>query len=94
MSRIVEVSGNGSMRLAAKYGAEDAALHVKGLEIPGHDPRAFAGMATVYAVAARGASHLEGDIYNIDMGADVRDLGIVVSDRLDDENKGITAAKA
>lgn len=84
----------GSMRLAAKYGAEDAALHVKGLEIPGHDPRAFAGMATVYAVAARGASHLEGDIYSIDMGADVRDLGIVASDRLDDENKGVTAAKA
>ncbi|TET13288.1 MAG: hypothetical protein E3J82_03200, partial [Candidatus Thorarchaeota archaeon] len=32
--------------------------------------------------------------YSIDMGADVRDLGIVASDRLDDYNKGVTAAKA
>jgi aldehyde:ferredoxin oxidoreductase len=84
----------GSLLLGKKYNAEKYVLHVKGLEVPNHDPRAFGGMATVYATASRGASHLEGDMYSVDLGADVRELGIVSGDRLENEGKGITAAKA
>ncbi|MFC2029651.1 aldehyde ferredoxin oxidoreductase family protein [Chloroflexota bacterium] len=39
--------------------AETFAIHVKGLEVPYHDPRAFVSMAANYATASRGACHLE-----------------------------------
>lgn len=39
------------------------AIHVKGLELPYHDPRAFASMAANYATASRGACHLEAISY-------------------------------
>jgi aldehyde:ferredoxin oxidoreductase len=39
---------------------ESFALHVKGLEVPYHDPRAFAGLGLNYATCSRGACHLEG----------------------------------
>ncbi|MCP4539530.1 MAG: aldehyde ferredoxin oxidoreductase family protein [Chloroflexi bacterium] len=39
--------------------AEEYAIHVKGMEIVYHDPRAFYAMAVNYATAARGACHLE-----------------------------------
>lgn len=85
---------DGSLAVGRKYNAEESVLHVRGLEIPNHDPRAFSGMATVYAMASRGATHLEGDMYSVDMGADVRELGIVGGDRLENEGKGAIAAKA
>ena len=39
--------------------AETFAIHVKGMEVPYHDPRAFVSMAANYATASRGACHLE-----------------------------------
>jgi aldehyde:ferredoxin oxidoreductase len=84
----------GSVSVARKHSAEDIVLHVRGMEIPNHDPRAFSGMATVYSIASRGASHMEGDMYSVDMGADVRKLGIVGGDRLENDDKGIIAARA
>jgi aldehyde:ferredoxin oxidoreductase len=84
----------GSVSVARKHSAEDIVLHVRGMEIPNHDPRAFSGMATVYTIASRGASHMEGDMYSIDMGADVRKLGIVSGDRLENDSKGMIAARA
>ena len=38
--------------------AEKLAVHVKGLEPPGYDPRGLKGVALAYAVSARGACHL------------------------------------
>jgi aldehyde:ferredoxin oxidoreductase len=84
----------GSKRLGDSVGASDQVIHVKGMEVPNHDPRAFSGMATIYSIAARGATHLEGDMYSVDMGADVRELGINSGDRLDNEGKGAIAARA
>jgi len=84
----------GSLSLGRTLGAENLVLHVKGLEIPNHDPRAFSGMTTVYTMASRGSTHLEGDMYSIDMGADVQELGIISGDRLENEGKGETAARA
>lgn len=40
--------------------AEPFAVHVKGLEVAYHDPRAVVGMGLNYATANRGACHLEG----------------------------------
>jgi aldehyde:ferredoxin oxidoreductase len=89
-----DLLAEGALEIGRKHSAEDIVLHVRGLEIPNHDPRAFSGMATVYTIASRGASHLEGDMYSVDMGADVRSLGIVGGDRLENETKGKIAAKA
>jgi aldehyde:ferredoxin oxidoreductase len=50
------------VRTAAAHlggGSEAYAIHVKGLEVAYHDPRAFLSMAVNYATANRGACHLE-----------------------------------
>ncbi|MEM3703271.1 MAG: aldehyde ferredoxin oxidoreductase C-terminal domain-containing protein, partial [Candidatus Bathyarchaeia archaeon] len=39
-------------------GSENFAIHVKGLEPPGYDPRGLKGIALAYAVSCRGACHL------------------------------------
>ena len=41
----------------------DMAVHVKGLEPAGYDPRALKGMALAYAVSPRGACHLRSTFY-------------------------------
>jgi aldehyde:ferredoxin oxidoreductase len=83
----------GSLRFAKMYGLEMHVLHVKGLEVPNHDPRAYAGLATTYAIAARGASHTESDMHTVDIGIDVPELEIYSSDRVSSDGKGIIAAK-
>ncbi len=50
------------VRRAAEHlggGASEYAVHVKGMELPYHDPRAIFSMAANYATANRGACHLE-----------------------------------
>ncbi len=56
-----ELLGEGVKRIAQNIGpqSEEFAMHVKGLEIPAHDPRAFASLGLAYATANRGACHLE-----------------------------------
>jgi len=52
--------GKGVRRAAEELGGEAAsfAIHVKGLEMPAHDPRAFPSVALGYATSNRGACHL------------------------------------
>src|SRR5207244_2714704 len=50
--------GEGTLRLAQRLGGEDFAVHVRGLDFPAHDPRAFFANAVAYATSARGACHL------------------------------------
>lgn len=42
---------------------EDLAVHVKGLELPGFDPRSLKGMGLAYATSQRGATHLQSLFY-------------------------------
>ncbi len=42
------------------------APHVKGLEIPGYDPRAAQAMALGFAVGTRGADHNRSGAYQVD----------------------------
>jgi len=49
---------NGVRWLSQKYGGEDFAIHVKGLEMAAYDPRGAWGHGLSYAVANRGACHL------------------------------------
>jgi aldehyde:ferredoxin oxidoreductase len=51
--------GQGVKKLAVQIkGAQDLAMHVKGLELPAYDPRGSAGMALAYATSDRGGCHL------------------------------------
>jgi aldehyde:ferredoxin oxidoreductase len=61
---------DGVRAAAARLGpeAESFAIHVKGLELPYHDPRAFVSMAANYATAVRGACHLEALSYWLGYG--------------------------
>jgi len=57
-------------------GTEKYAMHVKGLEVPMHDPRAFKGMGLQYATSNRGACHLQGTFFRIEQGERIPDLKI------------------
>ena len=62
---IGEVFADGVVNAAKRIGglAEEFAVHVKGLSMAFHDPRAFTSMAANYATANRGACHLEALTY-------------------------------
>ncbi|MBB74528.1 MAG: aldehyde:ferredoxin oxidoreductase [Planctomycetaceae bacterium] len=58
----------GSRRLADRLGGGSAhfAPHVKGLEMPGYEPRAMQTMALGFAVGSRGADHNRSGAYEVD----------------------------
>jgi aldehyde:ferredoxin oxidoreductase len=61
-------------RLAARQigqGSEDFAAHVKGLELPGYEPRALQTMALGFAVGTRGADHNRSGAYQVDFSDQV-----------------------
>ena len=51
-------AADGSKSLAAKYGGSEYAMQVKGLELPGYDPRGSWGMGIAYVTAPRGGCHM------------------------------------
>jgi len=48
----------GTKALSEKIGGKPFAMHIKGLELPGYDPRGSWGMAVSYATAPRGGCHM------------------------------------
>ena len=58
---IGDLSGEGVWRAAQKLGkgAEEFAMHVKGSEVPMHEHRGKRNVGLMYAVADRGACHME-----------------------------------
>ncbi len=86
---------DGSARLAERFGVPELAVTVNRLEVPIHDPRAFHGMAPVYALSPRGACHMEGDMYGVDTGqGPAFELGIIPGERFESsEEKGRIAAR-
>jgi len=48
----------GSRALAGQYGAPQLAMQIKGMELPGYDPRGSWGMGLAYATAPRGGCHM------------------------------------
>ncbi|HLJ93341.1 MAG TPA: aldehyde ferredoxin oxidoreductase family protein [Gemmataceae bacterium] len=61
----------GTRRAALQIGGDAAhfAPHVKGLELPGYEPRALQTMALGFAVGSRGADHNRSGAYEIDFSA-------------------------
>ncbi len=58
-----EVLARGIKYAAKKWNMEDEAIHVKGLEPAGYDPRLLKGMALAYGTSDRGACHLRATFY-------------------------------
>lgn len=85
--------GEGSRRLGRRFGVEELAVQVKGLEVAYHDPRAFSSMALVYSTSPIGASHNHSDMYWVEVGRSVEELGIPFTDRLEDAGKGPLVAR-
>jgi aldehyde:ferredoxin oxidoreductase len=71
-----DLLAQGSERFAAHYGAPDLAVHVNGLDLPAHDPRAVSSMGLVYATSPRGACHMQGDMYIVELGLTLPEAGI------------------
>jgi aldehyde:ferredoxin oxidoreductase len=58
-----DLLARGIKEAAAHLGLSEVAIHVKGLEPAGFEPRVLKGMGLSYATAARGACHLRGTFY-------------------------------
>jgi aldehyde:ferredoxin oxidoreductase len=66
-----DLLAEGTRRAALQIGGEagDFAPHVKGLELPGYEPRALQTMALGFAVGSRGADHNRSGAYEVDFSA-------------------------
>jgi aldehyde:ferredoxin oxidoreductase len=76
--------------------AVDIVAHVKGLDIPAHDPRSCFSLAPTYATGTRGACHFRGPCEDIEMGGfDLPAAGIrkEMTKFFERENKALVAAK-
>lgn len=76
-----DVLAEGVAEAAAAIDGEEHALHVKGLELPMHEPRAQKTMGLTYATANRGACHMRAFTGYVDIyGYDIPDLEIYSDD--------------
>jgi aldehyde:ferredoxin oxidoreductase len=68
---IGDLLADGTRAAATRIGGEapNFAPHVKGLEIPGYEPRALQTMALGFAVGSRGADHNRSGAYEADFSA-------------------------
>ena len=60
---IGEVLAEGIVAASREWDLEDIAIHVKGLEPAGYDPRVLKGVGLGYAVSPRGACHMRATFY-------------------------------
>ncbi|MBC7342937.1 MAG: aldehyde ferredoxin oxidoreductase family protein [Clostridia bacterium] len=61
------VIADGIISASQAWRLEELAIHVKGLEPAGYDPRVLKGMALSYAVSPRGACHLRSTFYKLEL---------------------------
>jgi aldehyde:ferredoxin oxidoreductase len=62
-----EAAAQGSASLCATYGRPEAAMQVKGLELPAYDPRGMQGQGLGYATSNRGGCHLRGNMLGFEV---------------------------
>jgi aldehyde:ferredoxin oxidoreductase len=85
------ILADGCKRAAEVIGgdAHKCALHIKGLELPMHDPRAFSSWAVSYGTSNRGACHIQAPTFWVERGLTFPDIGLDdPSDRFSSEGKG------
>ena len=84
----------GSRRASEKIGkgSEEYAIQVKGLEVPMHDPRCYHSLAVNYATGTRGACHVQGGSYVVELAVITPEAGLHYKQgRFDKKNKGLAA---
>jgi len=64
---IGDILAEGIKYASKTWRSEDIAIHVKGLEPAGYDPRVLKGMALGYATSPRGACHLTATFYKAEL---------------------------
>jgi len=62
-----EVLSKGITYAAKAWDMEDIAIHVKGMEPAGYEPRILKGMGLAYATSPRGACHLRSTFYKAEL---------------------------
>ena len=65
------ILSEGVRHAAAVWGMEEEAIHVKGLEPAGFDPRVLKGMGLAYATSDRGACHLRATFYKSELSGQI-----------------------
>jgi len=76
---IGNVVADGIIRTAAEFNLEDFAVHVKGLEPAGYDPRKLKGMGLTFGTSPRGACHLRTTFYKAELS------GMIPPDQIHDK---------
>ncbi|MGQ9616951.1 MAG: aldehyde ferredoxin oxidoreductase family protein [Spirochaetota bacterium] len=75
------ILGEGIRAFASRFGLDDIAIHVKGLEPGGYDPRGVQSMAITYGVGNRGATHNSSNSYARDISGIAREHELEGDDR-------------
>ena len=74
---IGDVLAEGIKHAAKEWDLEDLAVHVKGMEPAGYDPRVLKGMGLAYATSDRGACHLRATFYKPEL------TGMIAPDQIE-----------
>ena len=86
-----DLLADGCRKAAERIGGDAAryALHVKGLELPMHDPRAFSSWAVAYGTSNRGGCHIQAPTFWVERGLTFPAIGLDdPGDRFAWEGKG------
>ena len=76
---IGDVLARGIKAAAMEWDLEDIAVHAKGMEPAGYDPRVLKGMGLAYATSDRGACHLRATFYKPELA------GMIPPDQIEDK---------
>lgn len=70
---------DGIIAVSKEWNVEDLAIHVKGLEPAGYDPRTLKGMGLTFGTSPRGACHLRTTFYKPELS------GLIPPDQIEDK---------
>jgi aldehyde:ferredoxin oxidoreductase len=74
---IGDILAQGIRTAAKEWSMEDQAIHVKGMEPAGYDPRTLKGMGLAYGTSDRGACHLRATFYKPELA------GLIDADQIE-----------
>lgn len=78
---IGDILADGILTASKHWEVEDLAIHVKGLEPAGYDPRVLKGMGLTFATSPRGACHLRTTFYKPELS------GMIPPDQIENKAK-------